>query len=90
MTENIKLLGVKDKWWILRVIVLSPLWLLYINEKGSKKSWKQFKYGLIKHKCEFDYNNPETDKHGSYYPCKNYGCNIVTTRDINGKFEFEK
>lgn len=90
--ENIVLLGKKGFGYYLQIIFVTPLWFFSLSP--TKKSWKEFKYGLISHKCEFDYDNPVTEKHDSYisthFNCKHYGCNIVSHRDENGNFDFDK
>lgn len=51
----------------------------------KKKSWSEFKGGLIKHECEFDYDNiHEPEKYGGYAKCKHYGCNTVTVQSLSG------
>jgi len=89
--EKIVLLGKKNFWWYLQMILVTPLWFFSLSP--TKKSWKEFKYGMISHKCEYDYDNPVTEKHDSYlsthFNCKHYGCNIVSHRDENGNFDFD-
>lgn len=90
--ENITLLGKKTIGYYIELILVTPFWFLSLST--TKKSWKQFKYGLIKHKCEYDYDKPIVEKHGKYehthFDCKHYGCNIVGVTDAEGRFDFEK
>ena len=69
--------------WKLKVILTAPLWLL--SKSDSKKSWNEFYYGLIKHDCDYDYTKLEGNKY-KHYPCKHYGCNIVSVQDKNGNW----
>lgn len=55
-----------------------------MRTSDTKKSWDEFYYGLINHKCEFDYENMKGDKYGEHYECKHYGCNIVSMQHENG------
>lgn len=71
-------------WWKVKVLLTSILWVLSTSE--TKKSWKEFYYGLINHDCEFDYDNLKSDKYGKHYECKHFGCNIVSVRDKNGNW----
>lgn len=71
-------------WWRLKVFFASILWKL--NTSENKKSWAQFYYGLIKHKCEFDYDNLRGDGYGKHYKCKHFGCNFVSIQDKNGNW----
>ncbi len=55
-----------------------PMWLM--TSKDNRKSKIEFESGLIEHICEYDYENPKTDRHGygAFYPCKHLGCNFVS------------
>lgn len=90
--ENIFLLGKKGFGYYLQIILVTPLWFFSLSP--TKKSWKEFKYGLISHKCEYDYDKPIVEKSGKYehthFNCKHYGCNIVSTTDEDGNFDFDK
>lgn len=77
------LLGEKTLWWKLKVILFFPVWLLHDSPK--KKSWKEFKYGLITHKCDFDRSKPDVHEYGTYWDCRHYGCNMCTTLTEDGK-----
>jgi len=91
--ETMKLLGVKTLWWKIEVVLLFPLW--FTSSSPTRKSWSEFKAGLIKHKHEFDYensyiNDEYKNHHRSelfeYAKCKHYGCNTVTTKDFEGNW----
>lgn len=71
-------IGIK---WELKVF----FWFWFLSTSKSKKTWKEFYYGLIKHKCEFDYNKLEGGKY-KHFPCKHHGCNIVTVKDEKGNW----
>lgn len=91
-TENITLLGKKSIGYYIQLVLVTPFWFLSLS--ATKKSWKEFKYGLISHKCEYDYDKPVVEKHKGYehthFDCKHYGCNIVSVTDEDGKFDFEE
>lgn len=90
--KNITLLGKKTIGYYIQLILVTPFWFFSLSP--TKKSWKEFKYGLISHKCEYDYDKPIVEKHGGYehthFDCKHYGCNIVGVTDEDGKFDFEE
>lgn len=74
--------------WVL-IILISPIW--FLSWWPNKKSWSDFKSGFIKHKCEFDYDNPSylnTDyiKNAKYYRCKHLGCNIGSIKEKDGSW----
>lgn len=64
---------IKEK---IQLILLTPFWVF--STSPSRKTWEEFKSGLIKHKCDFDYKNPQITYKYPYYKCKHFGCNIVT------------
>lgn len=90
--ESVNLLGKKTIGYYIQLILITPFWFFSLS--STKKSWKEFKYGLISHKCEYDYDKPIVEKSGGYehthFNCKHYGCNIVGVTDENGKFDFEE
>ncbi len=53
----------------------------------KKKSWKEFKNGLISHKHQYDYDNL-MGKDANWYECKHTGCNMVTIFEENGELIF--
>ena len=61
--------------WKFKVLLLLPLWVS--STSPTRKSFKEFYYGLIKHTCEFDYTKPIDKNHSVYYKCKHTGCSIV-------------
>jgi hypothetical protein len=67
----------------IQLILLSPFWLL--STSPSRKSWKEFKNGLIKHECKYDYSKPSYDT-GKHYKCEHLGCNIVSVRNEDGSW----
>lgn len=78
-----KSLGKKTFWWYVRAALLTPFWLLY---PGDRKTWDEFRNGLVKHKCEYDYDDLRIDKLGGHYCCKHYGCTIITMRNKDGSW----
>ena len=87
--EGLNLLAPVPKtiWWKIKLYMASVLWFLYSSE--TKKTWKEMYYGFVPHKCEFDYKNKVSEKNnGAYFPCKHYGCNIVSVYDENDKLIF--
>ena len=74
MTEYTNL-GKKTFWWKVRVVLLSVFWAT--STSPTRKSWSEFKHGLIKHKCEWDYDNPQVDQYSTWVCCKHHGCNMV-------------
>lgn len=85
------LLGKKTFWWKVQYVILAPLWVL--SESPTKKSWSEYKYGLIEHEHEYDFDKPEYDSIdlldggevlSKYYKCKHHGCNIVSVAEKNG------
>ena len=68
----------KSLGWKIKLAIFSVFWFFSTSKK--KKKWDQFYYGLIKHKCEYDYTKLKGDKY-KHYSCKHYGCNIVTIID---------
>lgn len=70
--------------WKLQLWFWTLLW--YAQPIEEAKTWEQFYYGLISHKCEFDYENVYKDRYFHYCRCKHYGCNVVTLKDAEGKW----
>lgn len=67
-------LGKKTIGWKIRVFFSSILWFLYVSP--NKKTWEEYKHGLIKHKCDFD-KRLKYENDYKYYECKHFGCNMV-------------
>ena len=65
----------------LQIFFLSPLW--FFSTSVTRKSWAEFKSGLIKHNCEFDYSQ-KNHNDGKYYKCKHFGCNIISMKNEDG------
>lgn len=81
--KDIKInLGTKTAWWILRIILVAPIWLTTI----ARLPWKKYVHGLIEHKCEYDYDNPEYYKGYKHYLCKHYGCNTFSSKEKDGSW----
>ena len=81
-------LGKKNLGYYLKFIISFPFWIG--STSPTKKTWKEFTYGLISHRHEFDYDHIQYDdddkaKKYGYYKCKHFGCNIITVCDKNGK-----
>lgn len=74
-------LGKKGFWYYVRLFLLTPIWLIFCDDKGKRKSWAEFTHGLIHHKCEFDYDNPRKEQYWTSAKCKHFGCNIITDVD---------
>ncbi len=83
--NNIKL-GKKGFWYYVQLILLTPLWASRVSDE--RKTWEEFKGGLISHKHEFDFENPSYDnavyKTGKHYKCKHLGCNLVEVKNPDG------
>lgn len=74
--------------WIL-ILFLGPFW--YFSKSPDKLTWVEFKSGLVKHKCEFDYDNPkffsnEKISITKYYKCKRPGCNVGSMKEKDGSW----
>ena len=69
--------------WKLKVALGSILW--FLSKSETRKTWKEFYYGLINHDCDFDYTKLEGDKY-KHHPCKHYGCNMVSVKDKSGNW----
>jgi len=65
----------------IEIILLSPFWFFSISP--TRKTWKEFKSGLIKHICKYDYSRPNYDM-GKHYKCEHLGCNIVSVKNEDG------
>jgi hypothetical protein len=65
----------------LKVILLTPFWLL--STSPSRKTWAEFKSGLIDHVCSYDYSKPSFEG-GKHYRCNHLGCNIVSVQNEDG------
>lgn len=63
--------------YYIRLIILAPFWLIC----PDRKTWPEFKSGLIKHKCDFDGGEVQIEQYrGRLYgfrKCKHFGCNMV-------------
>ena len=61
--------------------------MYYLLRTKDSKNLEEFKSGMIKHQCEYDYEiMGYTDGRESHHNCKHYGCNFVTAEDINGNW----
>jgi len=87
------LLGKKTFGWKVKLFLMSILWAT--STSPTRKSWSEFKYGLISHEHEFDHDNPVNEKStlpngqkiiSKHYPCKHYGCNTVSVTELDGSF----
>ncbi len=81
-TETTKNLSYK-----IRLIFYTPFW--FLSTSPDRKTWAEFKSGLIKHECKFDYENPKFDKF-KYYKCKHFGCNIISTKNEDGSWTWQR
>lgn len=69
-------LGKKGFWYYIGIIFLSPLWL--INANPIRKSWSEFKGGLISHKCEWSEKLEYDSKYKWHYrSCIHHGCFVI-------------
>lgn len=66
-------------WYWVELILLTPLWFYW--RSSDKKSWKDFKSGLIKHEHQWDYENPKFNEGFKYYKCKHPGCNNIVPQN---------
>lgn len=69
--------------WKLKIVLLSPFW--FFSTSPTRKTWKEFKSGLIKHQCKYDYSKPCYDN-GKHYKCEHIGCNIVSVKNEDGSW----
>lgn len=83
MKKEIVKLGEPDWTWIFRLFFLTPFWFLSPSEE--RKSWEEFKNGLIDHKCKYDLDKPIKSEDSDYYffECLHTGCNIVAPDKSN-------
>jgi hypothetical protein len=87
-TEPFILLGPKTFWWKVRLFFWS--WFWFTSESPTRKTWEEFKYGLIKHKCKFD-GPIFIGEHGyRFVECSHFGCNIVHDPDLDDWLEERK
>ncbi|MCK9574768.1 MAG: hypothetical protein WC979_03075 [Candidatus Pacearchaeota archaeon] len=76
------LLGKSDWKWTVRWILAAPFWAL--STSPTRKSWSEFKYGMMTHVCDWNYENPDYSHGGKCYPCKHFGCNMVSVQEKDG------
>lgn len=83
MKKEIISLGTKNWLWLLKLVFLTPFWL--IRPLEDRKSWEEFKNGLIDHKCKYDLDKPIREKYSDYchFECLHTGCNIVDVDKSN-------
>ncbi len=81
MENTIVNLGKKGFWYYVQLILITPFWAMRISPE--KKSWKEFKNGLIIHKHEYDYENqrPGGTRYFNECTCKHTGCYYTTLVD---------
>ena len=75
-------------YYYLRIIFFTPFWILSTSE--TRKSWLEFKSGLIKHDCSYDYSKSNRDEFGKYYSCNHVGCNVISLQNEDGSWCFDK
>ncbi len=81
------LLGKETIWTKIQMVLLFPLWaIMHLDTNGNSKTFDEFRYGLISHKCEFDYDVLTYAKGTPYYKCKHFGCGIVSCQTPDGKW----
>ena len=81
-----KILGKKTLWWRIKYMTIAPLWLIL---PGAKKTWIDFKYGMMSHEC--NYSDRIIDEPGStyiHYRCNHTGCNILSSPDFQPGGEY--
>lgn len=68
----------KIKMWFARIG-----WKMH--KSPTKKSWENYYYSMIPHKCEYDYSNIiRTDMW--HCKCKHHGCNFSTIKDEDDEY----
>jgi len=78
--KKIILLGKKTFWWRVKVVLYTIFWITSFS--STKKTWSEYKYGLIKHEHVWDTENPEIDQFSTCFPCKHHGCNFIDLKTI--------
>lgn len=69
-------LGKKSIGYYIKLFLLTPIWWINMNE--NRKSYTEFKNGLIDHKCDFHGEAINHEKYSwQYTKCKHTGCNII-------------
>lgn len=68
--------------YYVRLILCTPFWILHVSP--TKKSWNEFKSGLINHEHQFE-EEPYVIELWVYdnvhvHACKHFGCNLVDPR----------
>lgn len=84
------LLGEKRWWHYIALILLIPVWALRAAGGHPVKSFRKFNNGLIPHKHQFNYGQPNLEFYKGkllykYYDCEHDGCNLITTEDVPGE-----
>ena len=76
--KQIVSLGEKGVFWELKIILLAPFW--FVRPQEDRKTWEEFKNGLIDHKCKYDLDKPILDNDSGYchFECLHTGCNIIS------------
>ena len=90
MDDKIVLLAKPGLWWVIKVMFWAPFWAFSFSP--TKKTWLEFKAGLINHKHDYDYDKPVYEKYiyegslyeSKHYACKHYGCTIINMREKDG------
>ena len=72
----------KKTVYYLKLLLITPLWFFYRSK--SKKTWPEFKSGLIEHEHQWDYKNTVYEKGHKHYPCKHLGCNYISVYEEDG------
>lgn len=75
-------------YYFIKIIFFTPFWILSTSD--TRKSWLEFKSGLIKHDCSYDYSKPYRDDFGKYYSCKHVGCNVISLQNEDGSWCFDR
>lgn len=71
------ILGKETLGWKIKYMIWSPFWVLFHSDES--KSWSEYKYGMMKHECDYSHWKlaKESDHNYKFYKCKHHGCNIV-------------
>jgi hypothetical protein len=75
-------------YYCIKIILFTPFWILSTGK--TKKGWLEFKSGLIKHNCSYDYSKSNIDEFGKYYSCTHLGCNVISLQNQDESWCFDK
>ncbi len=70
-----------------KISMFFGLIMYYLLRTKDGKNLEEFKNGMIKHKCEYDFAvYGYYEGHKNNHKCKHYGCNFITMKEENGEY----